>query len=68
VLWYSGLYKDVAKEPSGPDGGDDVRPPLPVIREALYDDAVLYGWVFVSLFSSVDYLVPSNMLSLCFFH
>lgn len=39
----SGLYKDVAKEPSGPDGGDDVRPPLPVIREALYDDAVLYG-------------------------
>lgn len=39
----SGLYKDVAKEPSGPDGSDDVRPPLPVIREALYDDAMLYG-------------------------
>ncbi|KAB1206367.1 UBX domain-containing protein 7 [Morella rubra] len=23
--------------------GDEVRPPLPVIREALYDDAMLYG-------------------------
>ncbi|KAK7386601.1 hypothetical protein VNO78_26935 [Psophocarpus tetragonolobus] len=23
--------------------GDDVRPPLPVIRETLYDDAMLYG-------------------------
>lgn len=39
----SGLDEDVAKALSGPDGGDDVRPPLPVIREALYDDAMLYG-------------------------
>ncbi|KAL2906929.1 Plant UBX domain-containing protein 7 [Bienertia sinuspersici] len=34
----------LAKELSGLNGGDDdVRAPLPVIREALYDDAVLYG-------------------------
>lgn len=27
-------------------GGDEVRPPLPVIREALYDDIMLYGYDF----------------------
>ncbi|KAL5762912.1 hypothetical protein ACOSP7_019176 [Xanthoceras sorbifolium] len=27
----------------GQDGGDEVRPPLPVVRETLYDDAMLYG-------------------------
>ncbi|KAE8662633.1 Plant UBX domain-containing protein 7 [Hibiscus syriacus] len=27
----------------GPIGGEEVRPPLPVVREALYDDASLYG-------------------------
>ncbi|XP_074309030.1 plant UBX domain-containing protein 7-like [Silene latifolia] len=39
----SGLGNDVAPDITGLDGGDDVRPPLPVIREALYDDAMLYG-------------------------
>lgn len=29
---------------------DEVRPPLPVIREALYDDAMLYGYDFSVLF------------------
>ena len=28
---------------------DQVRPPLPVIREALYDDAMLYGYASFSL-------------------
>ncbi|GAV90313.1 UBX domain-containing protein/Thioredoxin_7 domain-containing protein [Cephalotus follicularis] len=37
----SGGLKDVGKENVGVDG--DVRPPLPVIRETLYDDALLYG-------------------------
>ena len=27
---------------------DEVRPPLPVIREALYDDAMLYGYASFS--------------------
>ncbi|KAL2334168.1 hypothetical protein Fmac_015381 [Flemingia macrophylla] len=27
----------------GHNDGDEVRPPLPVIRETLYDDAVMYG-------------------------
>ncbi|XP_041011944.1 plant UBX domain-containing protein 7 [Juglans microcarpa x Juglans regia] len=27
----------------GQNDGDEVRPPLPVIREALYEDAMLYG-------------------------
>ncbi|KNA12552.1 hypothetical protein SOVF_124660 [Spinacia oleracea] len=40
----SGSDEGEVKEISGLNGGDDdVRAPLPVIREALYDDAVLYG-------------------------
>lgn len=39
----SGSDEGVAKEVSGLIDGDDVRAPLPVIREALYDDAMLYG-------------------------
>ncbi|KAK9275378.1 hypothetical protein L1049_022642 [Liquidambar formosana] len=37
----AGLEKDTGNENVGED--DEVRPPLPVIREALYDDAVMYG-------------------------
>ncbi|XP_074294279.1 plant UBX domain-containing protein 7-like [Silene latifolia] len=36
----SGVINDAATDISGLD---DVRPPLPVIREALYDDAMFYG-------------------------
>ncbi|KAK9749795.1 hypothetical protein RND81_02G150900 [Saponaria officinalis] len=39
----SGLGIDAPQGVIAFDGGDDVRPPLPVIREALYDDAMLYG-------------------------
>ncbi|KAK7360763.1 hypothetical protein VNO77_02776 [Canavalia gladiata] len=35
--------KDTANESVGHNDGDEVRPPLPVIRETLYDDAMLYG-------------------------
>ncbi|XP_057416958.1 plant UBX domain-containing protein 7 isoform X2 [Lotus japonicus] len=35
--------KDAANESSGHNDGEDVRPPLPVIRETLYDDAMLFG-------------------------
>ncbi|XP_028752586.1 plant UBX domain-containing protein 7 isoform X1 [Neltuma alba] len=35
--------KDTAIESSGGDDGDEVRPPLPVKRETLYDDPMLYG-------------------------
>lgn len=27
------------------ESGDEVRPPLPVVRETLYDDAAFYGYV-----------------------
>ncbi|KAL9241723.1 hypothetical protein vseg_015799 [Gypsophila vaccaria] len=39
----SGFGNDLPQGVTGLDGGDDVRAPLPVIREALYDDAMLYG-------------------------
>ncbi|KAE9614524.1 hypothetical protein Lal_00012114 [Lupinus albus] len=35
--------KNTANESSGRSDGEEVRAPLPVIREALYDDAMLYG-------------------------
>ncbi|GAB2279757.1 hypothetical protein Dimus_014396 [Dionaea muscipula] len=39
-----GSRKDFEGDTSAPQGdGDDVRAPLPVIREALYDDALFYG-------------------------
>ncbi|KAI4313422.1 hypothetical protein L6164_026406 [Bauhinia variegata] len=34
---------DAANEGRSHNDGDDVRPPIPVIRETLYDDAILYG-------------------------
>jgi hypothetical protein len=34
----------MVNENDGQNEGDEVRPPLPVIREALYDDAMLYGY------------------------
>jgi hypothetical protein len=40
------LERDTVNENVGQNDGDEVRPPLPVIREALYDDAMLYGYVF----------------------
>ncbi|KAF7813001.1 plant UBX domain-containing protein 7 [Senna tora] len=39
----SELRKETANESSGHNDGDEVRPPLPVKRETLYDDAMLYG-------------------------
>ncbi|KAG6766034.1 hypothetical protein POTOM_030099 [Populus tomentosa] len=38
----SGL-KDFGNENVGPSGGEEVRAPLPVVRDTLYDDAMLYG-------------------------
>lgn len=40
------------KDPSGSESvglneAEEVRPLLPVIRETLYDDAMLYGYVFL---------------------
>lgn len=34
-----------ASESIGLNDAEEVRPPLPVIRETLYDDAMLYGYV-----------------------
>lgn len=42
--WFS-VLKDFEKENARQDGGDEVRPPLPVVRDTLYDDAMLYGYV-----------------------
>lgn len=39
----SGAVKDSADNNLVQGDGDDVRPPLPVKREVLYDNAVLYG-------------------------
>ncbi|OIT35666.1 PREDICTED: plant UBX domain-containing protein 7 [Nicotiana attenuata] len=39
----SGAVKDSADNSWGPGDGEDIRPPLPVKREVLYDNAVLYG-------------------------
>lgn len=41
--------KDAANESSGHNDGEDVRPPLPVIRETLYDDAMLFGYALLFL-------------------
>ena len=49
MIWYSGSDDGLAKEINDVSGSDDVRPPLPVIREALYDDSMLYGY-FTTLF------------------
>lgn len=38
--------KDTGNQSGGVNDGDEVRPPIPVIRETLYDDAMLYGYVF----------------------
>ncbi|XP_011021683.1 PREDICTED: UBX domain-containing protein 2-like [Populus euphratica] len=38
----SGL-KDLENEKVGHSDGDEVRAPLPVVRDTLYDDAMLYG-------------------------
>jgi len=38
----SGL-KDLENEKVGHSGGEEVRAPLPVVRDTLYDDAMLYG-------------------------
>ncbi|GAB4848169.1 hypothetical protein Ancab_002836 [Ancistrocladus abbreviatus] len=40
---FSGSRKDFGNDIITQGDEDAVRPPLPVIREALYDDAVLYG-------------------------
>ncbi|GMH14993.1 hypothetical protein Nepgr_016834 [Nepenthes gracilis] len=39
----SGLRKDFGNDIAARNDGDEVRPPLPVIREALYDNALPYG-------------------------
>ncbi|XP_016751657.1 plant UBX domain-containing protein 7 isoform X2 [Gossypium hirsutum] len=39
----SGELKESGNSDVGPIGGEEVRPPLPVVRETLYDDASLYG-------------------------
>lgn len=35
--------QDTANQSGGHNDGDEVRPPLPVIRETLYDNAMLFG-------------------------
>ncbi|KAK4373416.1 hypothetical protein RND71_008800 [Anisodus tanguticus] len=51
----SEAVKDPADNSSGQGDGDDIRPPLPVKREALYDNAVLYGY-------AVPFLMLLNLL------
>jgi hypothetical protein len=41
---FSGL-KDLENEKVGHGDGEEVRAPLPVVRDTLYDDAMLYGYV-----------------------
>lgn len=51
-MLYSELKESGNSDVGPPIGGEEVRPPLPVVRETLYDDASLYGYLF----------------TLCFFH
>lgn len=46
--------------------GDEVRPPLPVIREALYDDIMLYGYDFSLRFGSFHSILRNRILALSF--
>jgi len=56
-LWVFSLtsaccFSEPRKDPTGSESvglneAEEVRPPLPVIRETLYDDAMLYGYVFL---------------------
>lgn len=50
-MLYSEL-KESGNSDVGPIGGEEVRPPLPVVRETLYDDASLYGYLFTLWFVS----------------
>jgi len=48
VVVFSEPRKDAAAAASESidlNDAEEVRPPLPVIRETLYDDAMLYGYV-----------------------
>lgn len=55
----SNLEEDTGNVNVEQNDGDEVRPPLPVIREALYDDAMLYG--YVPLFSAYLHLFKSSL-------
>ncbi|XP_061373057.1 plant UBX domain-containing protein 7-like [Gastrolobium bilobum] len=50
---------DTANETSGYNVAEEVRPPLPVIRETLYDDAMLYGASRIALGSQE----PSSLIA-----
>lgn len=65
-LWSSGAVKESEDNNLVQDDGDDVRPPLPVKREALYDNAVLYGYA-VQLLMLLNLLWLSICESLFFF-
>uniref|UniRef100_A0A2P2KY06 Uncharacterized protein MANES_17G092500 n=1 Tax=Rhizophora mucronata TaxID=61149 RepID=A0A2P2KY06_RHIMU len=39
----TGELGDLENEKTGQDTGEDVRPPLPVVRDTLYDDAILFN-------------------------
>lgn len=46
---FSEPWKDTGNQSGAQNDGEEVRAPLPVIRETLYDDAMLYGYVFLFL-------------------
>lgn len=60
VITGSSELKDSANNNNGVnDGdGDEVRPPLPVVRETLYDDVMHYGYVcsFLNIAEVVPYI------------
>lgn len=66
LLLFSEPVQDAAASESnvGHNDGDQVRPPLPVIRETLYDDAMLYGYVFLFLISC--FYTPLSLLYMPF--
>lgn len=45
IIFFSELKESGNNNNVGPIDGDEVRPPLPVVRETLYDDAMLYGYI-----------------------
>ena len=47
MAYYSGTRTDLEDQNIRQGDGDDVRPPLPVIRDVLYDNTMLFGYVLI---------------------
>lgn len=54
VFLNSELGKDLVEKEARQDDGDDIRPPLPVKRDVLYEDPMLYRYTTFFLVNDTD--------------